>query len=210
MFSMIRLLLISSLFFSFISISDGYTLVKDSSICSRKILEKSTLTNTLSANFSERKISSLYNTPKTAKGKLFFKKNDKIRWEHFDPNHQVILINGKKIKYQENHKEIKNTTSTMVVKKIQKLMLNLINGNFLAQKEFLINYYENNQNYKLILKPLNKKIGRYLSEVDLIFDKNSLELKEMELCENETEKVEYTFSNIQINKSIDDSNFSNF
>jgi outer membrane lipoprotein-sorting protein len=207
---MIRIILIAFTFFSFTLVNDGYTLLKDSVSCVRKIKDKSSLTNTLSANFSERKFSSLYNNPKQAKGKLLFKKNDKIRWEHFDPNQQIILINGKHIKYQENHKEIKNTTSTIIVKKIQKLMLNLINGNFLAQKEFTVNYYENNLNYKLILKPISKKTARYLSEVDLIFDKNSLELKEMELSENETEKVVYTFSNIQVNKTIDDSNFSNF
>jgi len=89
-------------------------------------------------------------------------------------------------------------------------MINLINGNFITQKEFNVNYFENNLNYKLVLRPLNNKIARYLSEVDLVFDKNTLELKEMELSENDTEKVIYTFLNIHINKGIDDVNFSNF
>ena len=207
---MIRILLLAFLFLSFSMSNDGYTLIKDSTSCSRKIIDKSTSTNTLSANFSERKISSLFNNPKIGKGKILFKKKDKIRWEHFEPNQQIILIDGKKIKYQENHKEVKNTTSTIVVKKIQKLMINLINGNFITQKEFNVNYFENNLNYKLVLRPLNNKIARYLSEVDLVFDKNTLELKEMELSENDTEKVIYTFLNIHINKGIDDVNFSNF
>ena len=207
---MIRILLIASLLLSFSMSNDGYTLIKDSTNCSRKIIDKSGSTNTLSANFSERKISNLFNNPKIGKGKILFKKKDKIRWEHFEPNQQIILIDGKKIKYQENHKEVKNTTSTIVVKKIQKLMINLINGNFITQKEFNVNYFENNLNYKLVLRPLNNKIARYLSEVDLVFDKNTLELKEMELSENDTEKVIYTFSNIHINKVIDDVNFSNF
>ncbi len=207
---MIRYLFIAFLFLSLTVKNESYVKIKDTTEVKKKIKDKSTSTNTLSANFSEKKLSSMYNTPKTGKGILLFKKKDKIRWEHTEPISQIILIDGDKVKYQEDKKEVKNTTSTKIVKKIQSLMVNLISGDFLNEKEFKIEYYTNQVNYKLILKPTSSRLSKYIQSVELIFEMNSLALKEMTLSESETEKVIYSFSDVKFNKTIEDSKFSKF
>ncbi len=204
------LFIFSVLLFSFTYSSSDYVKLKDASECKKKIKEKSSSTTTLYATFSENKFSKLFNKPKTGKGELYFKKKDKIRWEHTSPISQIILIDGKNIKYQEDNKEVTNLTTTKIVKKIQSLMVNLISGDFLNEKDFSIEYQSNQVNYKLILMPTSSKISKYIQKVELIFDIKNLALKEMTLEESTTEKVVYEFSNVKFNTSIEDSKFNKF
>ena len=53
-------------------------------------------------------------------------------------------------------------------------------------------------------------MAKYISEIQLLFDKKSLILAEMSMIENEKEKVVYTFTNYQLNQIINDSKFYNF
>ena len=204
------LFIFSLLLFSFTSSTFDYIKLKDASECKKKIKEKSGSTNTLYATFSENKFSSLFNNPKSGKGEIYFKKKDKIRWEHTSPISQIILIDGKSIKYQEDKKELNNVTTTKIVKKIQSLMVNLISGDFLNEKDFAIEYLSNQLNYKLILRPTSSKLSKYIQKVELVFDIKNLALKEMTLEETATEKVVYGFSNVSFNKTIEDNKFTKF
>lgn len=196
-------------FFLFSSImAQDYKKLTDKTACKAAIEKKHKSITTLSANFSESTHSSMFKTPKKGSGTLHYKKKDKIRWEHTSPNKQVILINGKTVKLSENGKEITNATSKQVVKKIQNMMVQMISGDFLNEKDFSIVYYENTSNYKLVLTPKNDRMKKYIKHVDLIFDKKALTLKEMTMAESDTEKVVYTFTDTQLNETINDSKFT--
>lgn len=201
-----------SFFFSVLLISglwsQDYKKLTDKTVCKAAIEKKHKSISTLSADFSESTYSSMFKTPKKGSGTLHYKKKDKIRWEHTAPNKQVILINGKTVKLSENGKEVTNATSKQVVKKIQNMMVQMISGDFLNEKDFTIAYYENNSNYKLVLTPKNDRMKKYINHVDLIFDKKALTLKEMTMAESDTEKVVYTFSNTKLNETINDSKFT--
>jgi outer membrane lipoprotein-sorting protein len=108
----------------------------------------------------------------------------------------------------ENGKEVSNATSKMIVKKVQSLMVKMMSGDFLSSKEFKISYYENSTNYKLILKPVSSKISKYVEKIELVFSKKDLLMKEISIFESDTEKVVYSFSNIQENQSIQDAKFT--
>jgi outer membrane lipoprotein carrier protein len=201
-----------SFFFSLLMISglwaQDYKKLTDKTACKAAIEKKHKSISTLSADFSESTYSSMFKTPKKGSGTLHYKKKDKIRWEHTAPNKQVILINGKTVKLSENGKEVTNATSKQVVKKIQNMMVQMISGDFLNEKDFTIVYYESNSNYKLVLTPKNDRMKKYIKHVDLIFDKKALTLKEMTMAESDTEKVVYTFSNTKLNETINDSKFT--
>lgn len=207
---MIRILFCFIFLVSFNIQNEGFTKLKDPSLCKKNLKEKSIATNTLSANFSEKKTSKIYNTPKIGKGILLFKKSNKIRWEHTEPISQIILIDGKNIKFQENKIEQKNPTTTKIVKKIQNLMLNLIDGSFLESNEFDILYFNSDHEYKLELKPKSKKIAKYIEKIELFFNNKTFLLNELTIFESETDKIEYKFSNISINKEILNSKFTTF
>jgi len=207
---MTRLIFITLLLLTFNGIAQNYVELTDNSRCKQRINSQANRTTTIAANFSEEIFSSMLKTSSKAKGILRYKKENKIRWEHVSPNQQIILIDGKSIKYSENGKEVKNAGSNRVVKKVQGLMIQMFNGDFLNEKEFSIMYFENSMNYKLILLPKSSRMSNYIASIELIFDKNTLAMKNLTLKETEEDKIVYTFTSIVFNKEISNTTFTQF
>lgn len=207
---MTRFLIALVLLVSYGSLAQTYTKIADPSFCKKKINAHVKSTSSIVANFSEQNYSSMFNSVKTAKGTLKYKQTDKIRWEHTAPKTQIILINGANVRFKEKGEEINNAAAIRVVKKVKSLMLQLFNGKFLDEKEFNIAYYQNNNYYKLILKPKSSRTSRYISIIEIVFDKKLLSIHKLILKETEEDKIVYTFSSIKMNHSVSDSNFTLF
>lgn len=205
-----KLLFIAFLLFSTGVSAQSFTKVKNPTAVKNKINAKAKGTTAISADFKETMYSSMYNTPKKGTGKLKFKKENKIRWEHFTPKKQIVLINGSKVRLHENGKEVKNVASNQIIKKVQSLMMQLFSGEFLNEKEFYVSYYENTGTYKLILKPKNGRMSKYISRVEMHFNKKDLSLIKMVLLESDSDKVVYDFSSVTFNGQISDTNFTKF
>lgn len=209
-FNMHRLILFIFLISSSTTFGQTFSKMSNSTSCKAKINAKANETKSISADFEEVMYSSMFNTPKKARGKLLFKDPSKIRWEHISPKKQVILIDGAKARFQENGKEVTNPTANKLVKKIQGLMVQLFSGDFLNEKEFSISYYESSSQYKLILKPKSSRMSLYISSIELLFSKKTALLDEMTMIETADDKLVYSFSNTQTNGSISDSKFTQF
>ncbi len=192
------------------SFAQEYTKLSDPKACKAALEKQHKETKSIQSDFSETASSSLLSTPQKGIGKMWYKKEDKIRWEKTKPESQIILINGKTVKLQEKGKEVSSASSKMVVKKIQQLMVQMMTGDFLNEKDFKITYYENKTNYKLVLTPKSDKMKRYVAEISLIFGKEGLLLKELTMKQNETDKLVYSFTNMQQNGTINDSKFTTF
>ena len=205
--------LFNVLFFIFlctIAFSQEFKKISDPSKCKSAIQKQQKLTRSLIADFKETLHSEMFEETQKATGKLYYKQAQKIRWEHISPVKKILLIDGNKVRYSEKGKEIKDPSTKAIVKKIQSLMVKMLSGTFLDDKDFKISYYENSSQYKLELKPLSQRMSKYIDYVVLVFDKKYLQLKEMSLVESENEKLVYSFSNALLNNSISDIKFSDF
>lgn len=206
--------LISFFYIIFLIYSKGFAQdfkkIIDPSVCKIALTNKQRATKSLSADFKETVYSTMFTSPQKANGILNYKQKDKIRWEHISPNKKVILIDGSKMKYAENGKEIKDLATKTVVKKIQSLMVKMLSGEFLNGKDFTVFYFENDHQYKLKLVPKSSRISKYIESIVLIFNKSDLKLSEMSLIEAVDEKIVYSFSNIQSNITINNSKFLTF
>ena len=205
--------LFNVLFFIFlctIAFSQEFKKISDPSKCKSAIQKQQKWTRSLIADFKETLHSEMFEETQKATGKLYYKQAQKIRWEHISPVKKILLIDGNKVRYSEKGKEIKDPSTKAIVKKIQSLMVKMLSGTFLDDKDFKISYYENSSQYKLELKPLSQRMSKYIDYVVLVFDKKYLQLKEMSLVESENEKLVYSFSNALLNNSISDIKFSDF
>lgn len=205
--------LFNVLFFIFLctsAFSQEFKKITDPSKCKSAIQKQQKLTKSLIADFKETVYSEMFEDTQKATGKLYYKQAQKIRWEHISPVKKILLIDGNKVRYSEKGKEIKDPSTKAIVKKIQSLMVKMLSGTFLDDKDFKISYYENSSQYKLILKPTSERLSKYIDNVILIFDKNDILLKEMSLVESENEKLVYSFSNVLLNNSISDTKFSDY
>lgn len=190
--------------------SQDYSKLADTKACKAALEKQHKSTESIQADFTETTTSSLLTTAQKGSGKMWYKKSDKIRWEKIKPESQIILINGSSVKLQENGKEVSSASSKMVVKKIQQLMVQMMTGEFLNEKEFSISYFDNKSTYKLQLVPKTEKMKKYVASISLVFAKETLVLKEITMKQNETDKLVYQFSNLQQNTTINDSKFTTF
>lgn len=202
-----KLTLIFLAIFSLSVHAQDYSELKNYSEIKQQLKTHHESLKSLSSEFQETIYSSMFNTPVKNDGSLFYKKNDKVRWEN---GKQIILIDGKSIQLSEDGKEVSSPASKMMVKKIQSLMLGMLSGDFLNEKEFSIRYFSNSSNYKLELIPKSDRLKKYIGSIELIFNQKSLLLHEMSLIEDQTEKIVYNFTNIKANESISDSKFNTF
>ena len=206
--------LISSLFlfllFSTTLSAQDFAKIADPKACKATLEKQHKETKTIQADFTETATSPLLTTAQKGSGKMWYKRENKIRWEKSKPESQIILINGKTVKLQEKGKEVSSASSKMVVKKIQGLMVQMMTGEFLNEKEFKIGYYENKSNYKLVLTPKSDKMKRYVSEIILIFTKKEGTIKELTMMTDKDNKLVYSFSNMEVNGTINDSKFTTF
>lgn len=196
--------------FAFGVFAQDYSKLSDPKTCKTALEKQHKSTQSIQADFTETTTSSLLTTAQKGSGKMWYKKEDKIRWEKIKPDSQVILINGNSVKLQEKGKEVSSASSKMVVKKIQQLMVQMMTGDFLNEKEFKITYYESKSNYKLVLVPKTDKMKKYVADISLIFSKENLLLKEMIMKQSDSDKLVYQFSNMQQNTTISDSKFTTF
>ncbi|WP_343635278.1 outer membrane lipoprotein carrier protein LolA [Fluviicola sp.] len=187
-----------------------YSKIADPKACKAALEKQHKETKAIQADFMETATSPLLTTAQKGSGKMWYKKENKIRWEKSKPESQIILINGKTVKLQEKGKEVSSASSKMVVKKIQGLMVQMMTGEFLNEKEFKISYYENKSNYKLVLTPKSDKMKRYVSEINLVFVKKELTIKELVMLTDNDNKLVYSFSNMEVNGTINDSKFTTF
>ncbi len=205
--------LISSILFLLLfstSISaQEYTKIADPQACKAALEKQHKETRSIQADFTETATSSLLTSAQKGSGKMWYKKENKIRWEKTKPESQIILINGKTVKLQEKGKQISSASSKMVVKKIQGLMVQMMTGEFLNEKEFKISYFESKSTYKLVLTPKSDKMKRYVSEINLVFSKKELTLKDLIMLTDDS-KLVYSFSNMELNGTINDSKFTTF
>lgn len=178
--------------------------------CKSAILKHHQKVKSLEADFSEVVYSSMYAQPQKGKGVLKYKDSGKIRWEHISPQKQAILISGKSLLMYENGKKVANPNAKVMAKKINQLMTQLFSGEFMSEKEFTIQYFEHATAYKLELRPKSDRLKRYVTRIDVTFDKSNLTMKEMTMVEGPTDRIVYRFDDIKINPTISDSQFTQF
>ena len=202
----------NSFFFFFIMLAvqgfaQEFKTASNSSTIKSAIEKKHQSTNSISAQFTEKVVSNMFKEPQKGYGNFLFKKENKVRWDKTSAK-QLILINGETVKMYENGNALTNPTSQKIAKQIQGMMLSMLSGDFLNQKDFSIKYEENSQLYRLTLSPKSPRMTKYIAKIELLFSRSSLLLEEMTLFEKDSQKVNYAFSDIETNVKIDDSKFN--
>lgn len=200
-------ILILFIMFAVQGFTQEFKTASNSSAIKSAIEKKHQATNSISAQFTEKVVSNMFKEPQKGYGNFLFKKENKVRWDKTSAK-QLILINGETVKMYENGKALNNPTSQKIAKQIQGMMLSMLSGDFLNQKDFSIKYEENSKLYRLTLSPKSPRMAKYIAKIELLFSRSSLLLEEMTLFEKDSQKVNYAFSDIETNVKIDDSKFN--
>jgi outer membrane lipoprotein-sorting protein len=158
----------------------------------------------------EEKYLAVLKEPEKSTGVFYYQQKDKMRWEQKAPSKYIILINGEKLRIQEDGKEKNVGSASRVAAQIKELMIGLVNGDFQQNKAFTISCLENSDQYMVVLTPVNKRLKNIYSKISLTFSRNAFRLKELTFQEKGGDRSVMKFQNEKFNQPISDSLFQNF
>ncbi len=164
---------------------------------------------TIKSRFVQEKHLSFMTEPIVSEGLFRFKKENQLRWEYTKPFEYLILFNGDEIIIKDQNKTNRfDASSNAMFKQINDLMLGAIKGDLGKNKDFVMNLKESSQHYLLSLTPQNEELKKYISSVQIHFEKSDLAVSSIKMIESTGDYTNIMFKGREFNTSIDESTFS--
>ena len=188
----------------------SFKAIKDISLFKSNLAEMTEKTNTIKSDFIQEKNLSFLSEKIISKGLFYFKKENKIRWQYTEPFDYLIIINDDKIYIKDEDRESKyDMASNKIFKEINKIITGCIQGDILNNdKEYKIEYYENDNFYYVKLTPYSEKMKEFLSNINIYFDKKDFSVSKLEMIELSGDYTIIEFINKKLNEEIPDKEFN--
>ena len=159
-------------------------------------------TTSIQASFSEEKYLAVLKEPEKSSCLFYYQQKDKMRWEQRTPSKYIILINADKLRIQEGGKEKNVGQAGRMAAQIKELMIGLVNGDFQQNKGFSLAVLENDDQYQIVLTPVNRRLKNIYAKIALNFSRSSLRLKELAFFEKGGDKSIMKFQQEKFNQPI--------
>lgn len=174
----------------------------------QKLEEMAATTQSIKSDFTQEKHLSILSNALISEGELIFKKPNLLKWAYEKPFQYVIVLDGKEIKMKDEEKT--NTfdiTSSKAFKQINDLIVSSVNGDILKENQFDITYFQDERNYIAFLDPKDAQMKKFVSKIELFFDKKDLTVNRLILREPNDDYTLINFSEKKINSNITDEAF---
>jgi len=195
--------------FYFSSFTQSFMPMKDIAAFKARLQDASKKTLTVESEFVQEKNLSLLSNKIISKGYFCFKKENKVRWEYIQPYKYLIIINNDKIFIKDQHqKKQYDSQSNKIFKEINNFMLGCIQGSILnKEKEYKIDFFENDKLYYVKLIPKSEKMKQIMSEIQIYFDKKDLSVSKLKMVEDGGDFTNIEFSNKKLNINVSEEKF---
>jgi len=166
-------------------------------------------TNTLMSDFRQVKHLDILTENIISRGKFYFMKENKLRWEYTDPFDYTIIFNGNDILIRDEDRESQyNTDSNRMFRQISRLMSNVIRGEILEEKEeFSVDCFENKREYLIVLTPTTEQYQQFFQKIEVHFGQHDMLVKKVKFIEQSEDYTLIEFFNEKRNETIPDSIF---
>jgi outer membrane lipoprotein-sorting protein len=210
-YQMIKQFLLITLFItnSYVIFGQDYKLVPDKKAVETQLNNASAKTSTIICDFIQEKHLESLDETIISKGKFWFKKENKLRWEYAVPFKYLILINNGKFTIKDGTKVSEyDVNSNKAFKEINDIIISSIRGTLSTDGKFDIIIYQNATTYKVQLTPKDAKMKKIINKTELYFDKKDLTVSKVIIIENESDYTVISFINKKLNESILDTVFT--
>ena len=162
----------------------------------------------LSAQFTQRKSSTLFTEDAVQKGKLNYKSPKMLRWEYTSPKAMTVIFANGKVLLKTDKGTVQNPNK--MLNEMGTMIIGTINGSFLNDaSNFSARYYKNSKSgaITVVLTPVNKRIKAYYSKMTISLDAKTLLADKVVMQEVNGDITTITFSDKKTNLTLSDSLF---
>jgi outer membrane lipoprotein-sorting protein len=166
-------------------------------------------TETIKSDFVQEKNLSMLSEKIVSKGKFWFKKDNMLRMEYNKPFEYLLILNKDNMYIKDGQKENKvSTKSSKLFQKINKIIIDCVQGTVFSNPDFITKAYENKSTYLIELAPAGKALKEFFKTINVIIEKNGYEVTTIEMDENSGDNTIIRFTDREINTLIPDAIFA--
>ena len=197
-------------FSSLIAIAQGNEMsVTNSDELKNKIVEKSKNTTSIICDFEQYKHLDFLSDDIKSVGVLIYKSPNTIKWEYRTPfNYSATFKNDSLYINDDGTKSTIDLGSNKTFKSFNNLIVKSISGDMFDDEKFVIEYFENNENYIIKFISIGKMLKKIVNKFVLTFDKNTLNVIQVKMIESSQDYTLLKFLNQQINQPVSDEVFT--
>ena len=172
-----------------------------------KLKEHYNTVKSISAQFTQRKQSLLFDAPLVSEGLFYFQKPDKIRWEQQKPRAGYFVINGEEVTQYDGESVRKSSGLNMQMSVFRQFIMGTVDGSILDDASFEKTFLSKNGKMIITLLPMDKRMAKRLQRIELTFDERSLLLEQLKMFESPDEYSDIRFISQKVNAVIPSSIF---
>lgn len=192
-----------------LSAQSDFIPVKNIDAVQAEIENSSKSVKSIKSQFTQYKYLDVLEDEIESKGKFLFKAPDFLKWEYQSPYEYIILRKGDKMLINdEGHIKEYDIAGNKAFSAINNMMVNLVTGNFFESGEYKATFFENEEMYKVELKPTQRQMVDFLDNIALFFDRKDIHLQHIQMNEMSGDYTKIVFSEKILNAEIPDTAFT--
>jgi outer membrane lipoprotein-sorting protein len=206
---MIRVVILLGFIFTSVYVS-GQNLrpMADTAAFKKGLEHFSKTTQTIQGEFIQEKRLKLLNDKVISKGLLWFKKENKLRWEYSEPFSYIVVLNGGKVALKDEGKVSRyDAASNKLFMELNDILITCINGNIFLSNKFSYRFLESEKSNVVELLPVSTSMKSFLEKIVLYFDKGDYSVSKVDMIEPSQNSTVIAFKNKKLNAEIPDQNF---
>lgn len=143
-------------------------------------------------------------------GIFIYQKESKLRWEFKEPIEYIILINENSMRLKEEGEEKKYKGMNQILRQVKEIILGCIDGSIMSNSNYRTEFSTDGERIRIQLQPKAKNLKEFIQQIDVQFKKSGSTLKKVTLTDPSGDMTDIFFSNVETNKTIDESVFAEF
>ena len=171
----------------------------------QKINQTASAVKTMQCDFVQTKHLKLLNDKLVSKGKMYYQKSDKLRWEYLSPYTYTFILNADKVLLKnQKRNDVIDVKQNKIFKEIARIMMNSVVGNCLTDdKSFKTSITATSTEWIATLLPQRKDMKGMFQKIILHFNKQKGQVAQVELIEKNGDKTLIELKNTKLNETID-------
>ncbi len=143
-----------------------------------------------------------------SKGKFWFKKENKLRWEYIEPFKYLVVVNGDKITMKdENNTSVYNKKPNKTFQQLNAVLASSVNGTLINGSKYTFSVWQNSSHFLVELKPNDAEAKGLFSSIKLYFLKTNMAVNKIVMLEPNDDSITLTFEKNIINSTIKENMF---
>ena len=192
------------LYFVFAVIAPMTALAQSEAQIRQQINQAASQMKSMQCDFVQTKHLKMLNDKMVAKGKMYYRQGNQLRWEYVTPYAYTFILNNNKVLLKNSQRnDVIDVNQNKVFKEIARIMMNSVVGKCLAdEKDFKTQISTEGQEWVARLQPLRKDMKQMFQQIILHFDRKQSVVSVVELLEKNGDRTVIELKDIHKNEPI--------